>query len=63
MSDELIDQYYFKHIPIFYINYTISLELLMLFVSNPPVKIQVENDRRIIVLTQSKIMFTHLDFI
>ena len=35
----------------------------MLFVANPPVKVQIEKDRRIIVLTQNKIMFTHLDFI
>ena len=34
----------------------------MLFVSNTPVQTEILEDRRVIVLTNTKIMFTHLEF-
>ena len=35
----------------------------MLFVGSAPVQVEVLADRKVIVLTNNKIMFSHLDFI
>ena len=35
----------------------------MLFVSNQPVKVQVTDQKKIVILTKTKIMFTTFDYI
>ncbi len=35
----------------------------MLFIAQQPVKVKVTDDKKIIILTKTKIMFTNLDFI
>lgn len=35
----------------------------MLFISSAPVQVEIQEDRRVIILMHNKIMFSHLDFI
>ena len=35
----------------------------MLFIPQQPIKVKVTEDKKIIILTKNKIMFTNLDFI
>jgi hypothetical protein len=35
----------------------------MLFVTSAPIQVEILEDRKVIILTNNKIMFSHLDFI
>jgi hypothetical protein len=35
----------------------------MLFVSNTPIQVEIQEDRKVLALTNNKIIFSHLDFI
>lgn len=35
----------------------------MLFISEEPIKVKITEDRQVIILTQTKLKISHLDFI